>query len=146
MQWDCGANILEIVANKTGYVNYDVDTTNLRLNETYPGPMSTGEYSRFSPKWPIPLTEGKCSAGNGILDIVKKTYANMTATYNYTSPYPMDTKADYNTKATATRRSNSTSTGSAASGTASPNGALTMDNAHATFVIGALVALFSYLL
>lgn len=98
-RWDCGANILEIVANKTGYANVDVDTTNLRLNETYPGPLSNGEYSEYSPGWPVPLTDGECSAGHGILDIVKKTYAGKEATYDYESPYPYDPKSGYNVDA-----------------------------------------------
>ncbi|KAA8644621.1 hypothetical protein EYZ11_008000 [Aspergillus tanneri] len=103
-RWDCGANILEIVANKTGYINYDVDTTHLRLNETYPGPMANGDYAEHSPEWPIPLTEGECSAGHGILDIVKETYKNTKPTYNYTSPFPYDTKSGYNENVTATRK------------------------------------------
>ncbi|KAJ5911580.1 Acid phosphatase [Penicillium subrubescens] len=147
-QWDCGANIFEIVANKTGYVNYDVDITNLRLNETYPGPESAGEISKFSPIWPVPLTDGKCSAGNGILDIVKKTYAGHAATYNYTSPYPWDTKSDYNTKVTITRKtaSNTTSTTSSASSTASKGAAAAITIPGSTAVTGALVAMFAYLL
>ncbi|KAL4779598.1 phosphoesterase family-domain-containing protein [Aspergillus varians] len=104
-RWDCGANILEIVANKTGYVNFDVDTTNLRLNQTYPGPLSNGDLSEFSPVWPIPLTDGECSAGHGILDIVKSTYAGTEPTYNYTSPFPYDFKSGYNVEVKATRPS-----------------------------------------
>lgn len=103
-RWDCGANLLEIVANKTGYLNFDVDTTNLRLNQTYPGPLSNGELSEYSPDWPIPLTDGDCSAGHGILDIVKNTYANNKPTYNYTSPFPYDTKSGYNVDVKATRK------------------------------------------
>ncbi|PYH95036.1 phosphoesterase-domain-containing protein [Aspergillus ellipticus CBS 707.79] len=122
-RWDCGANLLEIVANKTGYVNYNVDTTNLRLNETYPGPLSAGEYSKYSSVWPIPLTNATCSAGHGILDIVKETYANTEPTYNYISPFPYDTKANYNvdvtaTKSNATKSSNSTSSSASASANA----------------------------
>lgn len=96
-RWDCGANILEIVSNKTGYVNYDVDTTNLRVNETYPGPLS-GDHP-----WPVPLTDANCSAGHGILDLVKSTYGKEEPTFNYTSPFPYDAKSDYNTKVTASR-------------------------------------------
>ncbi|KAJ5586951.1 Acid phosphatase [Penicillium hispanicum] len=146
-RWDCGANILQIVANKTGYANYDVDTTHLRLNETYPGPMSTNIYSKFSPIWPVPLTDGKCSAGHGILDIVKKTYANIPATYNYTSPYPWDAKANYNTKVTATRKSNSTATKSGSSGALTATGAAVAATIPgSTIVTSALVALFAYLI
>ncbi|KAG2418275.1 hypothetical protein HFD88_001376 [Aspergillus terreus] len=117
-RWDCGANILELVANKTGYVNYDVDTTHLRLNETYPGPLSTGEYSEYSPEWPIPLTDAECSAGHGILDIVKETYKDTSPTYNYTSPFPYDTKTGYNVDVTATR-SNASTTSSPSPATSS---------------------------
>ncbi|KAL4768889.1 phosphoesterase family-domain-containing protein [Aspergillus nidulans var. acristatus] len=104
-RWDCGANILEIVANKTGYVNYKVDTTNLRLNQTYPGPLSNGDLSEYSPVWPNPLTEGDCSAGHGILDIVKETYTGTQPTYNYTSPFPYDSKSGYNEDVDVTRKS-----------------------------------------
>ncbi|KAJ5110419.1 hypothetical protein N7532_000954 [Penicillium argentinense] len=90
-RWDCGANILRLVAEKTGYVNWDVDTSNLYLNETYPGPLSDGEYSVYEDYWPVPATTGRCSAGHGILDIVKKTYHGRKPTYNYTtSPVPYD--------------------------------------------------------
>ncbi|KAL2848102.1 phosphoesterase family-domain-containing protein [Aspergillus pseudoustus] len=102
-RWDCGANILEIVANKTGYVNSDVDTTHLTLNQTYPGPLSNGQLSQFSPVWPNPVTDADCSAGHGVLDIVKRTYAGTNPTYNYTSPFPYDTKSGYNVGATASR-------------------------------------------
>ncbi|KAJ5819583.1 hypothetical protein N7474_005174 [Penicillium riverlandense] len=87
-RWDCGANILKQVAEKTGYVNWEVDYENVYLNQTYPGPVSDGVYSTYSPKWPIPTTEGRCTAGHGILDIVKKTYHGLKPTYNYTSPVP----------------------------------------------------------
>jgi acid phosphatase len=155
-RWDCGANLFEIVANKTGYVNYDVDITNLRLNETYPGPESAGEYSKYSPTWPVPLTDGKCSAGNGILDIVKKTYSGQAATYNYSSPYPWDAKSDYNTKVTITRKnstnsttsttSSASSTTSSASSTATKGAAAAITVPGSTAVAGALVAMFAYLL
>ncbi|KAI9931838.1 hypothetical protein ASPWEDRAFT_104194 [Aspergillus wentii DTO 134E9] len=125
-RWDCGANILEIVANKTGYINYDVDTTNLHLNETYPGPLSSNTYSKFSPVWPNPLTNATCSAGHGILDIVKKTYAGTTPTYNYTSPFPYDTKSDYNVKVTASKNGSSSSTSSSSSASTTPNAGVSL--------------------
>jgi acid phosphatase len=125
-----------------------VDITNLRLNETYSGPESAGEYSKYSPTWPVPLTDGKCSAGNGILDIVKKTYAGHAATYNYSSPYPWDTKSDYNTKVTITRKNatNTTSTTLSASSTATKGAAAAIAVPGSTVVTGALVAIFAYLL
>lgn len=128
-RWDCGANLLEMVANKTGYVNYDVDKTHLRLNETYPGPLSSGDISEYSPDWPIPLTSGECSAGHGILDIVKETYKGTTATYNYTSPFPYDNKSGYNKDVTATRKK--TTTSSAPSGATSSSAARDSRGSHA---------------
>lgn len=101
-RWDCGANIFSIVANKTGYVNYEVDITNLNLNETYPGPLSENTYSRFFPAWPTPMTSGKCSAGHGILEHVKNTWSG-TPTYNYSSPFPVSEKSNYNVDVQASK-------------------------------------------
>jgi len=95
-RWDCGANLLKLVAEKTGYVNWDVDVSNLFINQTYPGPVSDGTYSAYSPEWPIPATSGSCSAGHGILDVVKKTYHGNNATYNYDSPVPFDRASGIN--------------------------------------------------
>ncbi|KAJ5683404.1 hypothetical protein N7462_006569 [Penicillium macrosclerotiorum] len=90
-RWDCGANLFEIVANKTGYTNWDIDTTNLWLNESMPGPLSLGEYSIYKSRWPVPLsTNNSCSAGHGILPAVLNTYGGLTPTYNYTAPFPYD--------------------------------------------------------
>lgn len=89
-RWDCGANLLDMVAEKTGYVNWEVDISNAYINETYPGPLSDNELSEYSPKWAIPATKGACSAGHGIAEIVKKTYHGLQPTYNYTSPIPYD--------------------------------------------------------
>jgi acid phosphatase len=96
-RWDCGANILSFLAEKTGYVNYEVDTSNLYLNHSYSGPLSANKYSTYSPVWPVPLTSGKCSAGHGILKVVQDTWKNLTATYNYTSPVPYDAVSGTNT-------------------------------------------------
>ncbi|KAI9933504.1 hypothetical protein AWENTII_002431 [Aspergillus wentii] len=95
-RWDCGANLLSFLAEKTGYTNYQVDTSNLQLNHSYPGPLSGNKYSTYLPRWPVPTTKGACSAGHGILDIVKNTYKNLTATYNYTSPIPYDSASGTN--------------------------------------------------
>ncbi|KAF7121842.1 hypothetical protein CNMCM5793_009395 [Aspergillus hiratsukae] len=86
-RWDCGANLLSLVAEKTGYVNWEVDTSNLYLNQSYPGPLST---SAYTPNWPVPLTKGSCTAGHGILKDVEKTYKHLAPTYNYMSPVPYD--------------------------------------------------------
>ena len=95
-RWDCGANLFSWVAEKTGYTNWEVDTDGLYLNETYPGPLSENEYSKYSPNWPVPLTNGTCSGGSDILDIVKKTYDGREATYEYTSPIPFDAASGNN--------------------------------------------------
>ncbi|KAB8269469.1 phosphoesterase family-domain-containing protein [Aspergillus minisclerotigenes] len=123
-RWDCGANIFEIVANKTGYVNSDVETTNLRLNETYPGPEAIGWIGTYSPVWPVPVTDAQCSAGHGVLESVKAAFADSTPTYNYTSPYPWDAKNGYNAEVTATRPTNGTATN-----TISDDGDVTLSNA-----------------
>ncbi|KAJ5528396.1 Acid phosphatase [Penicillium frequentans] len=156
-RWDCGANIFEIVANKTGYINYDVDLTNLYLNHTYNGPLTTGmleEYFGGSSDlkkvagsawtWPVPNTDAKCSAGNGVLEAVKETYSGMSATYNYTSPYPWDEASGYNVNVTATRKtsnstSNSNSSSTNATSTTSGAGRSTRISLGAAF--GSMVAL-----
>lgn len=97
-RWDCGANLFSFLAKKTGYINWEVDTSNAYLNETHPGPLSSGDSSEYTPEWPVPLTdsETKCSAGHGILDTVKETYKGMKPTYNYTTPLPYDAKSGNN--------------------------------------------------
>ncbi|KAJ6032180.1 phosphoesterase-domain-containing protein [Penicillium herquei] len=89
-RWDCGANIIEFVADKVGYTNWDVDNYNLYINESLPGPLSESDYSVYRASWPIPATNETCSAGYGILQAVKDTYSGMTPTYNYTVPFPHD--------------------------------------------------------
>ncbi|OCL13754.1 phosphoesterase-domain-containing protein [Glonium stellatum] len=84
-RWDCGANVLEIVANKTGYDNYVVDTSNLFFNSSYPGPLSD---ARYVLKWPVPNTGAFCAAGKGVLSSVASTWGKSNGTYNYTNPYP----------------------------------------------------------
>jgi acid phosphatase len=69
-RWDCNANVLEIVANKTGYVNAIVNTTNLYFNSSYPGPVSD---ARYIPTWPAPDTTATCAAGS-ILGSVVSTW------------------------------------------------------------------------
>jgi acid phosphatase len=86
-RWDCEANVLALVANKTGYKNANVDVTNLYFNHSYPGPLSDSQYL---PRWPAPDTNAKCAAGLGVLPAVKSAWANTNATYNYTNVYPYD--------------------------------------------------------
>ncbi|EED16668.1 acid phosphatase PHOa [Talaromyces stipitatus ATCC 10500] len=93
-RWDCHANIFQIVSNKTGYTNYKVDTTNLYLNSSFYGPLSTNTYSNYSSVWPVPLTNNdSCAAGHGILPSVKSTWGGKAPTYNYSSPFPFDTQS-----------------------------------------------------
>ncbi|KAJ5774331.1 Phosphoesterase [Penicillium paradoxum] len=150
-RWDCGANIFELVANKTGYINYEVDKTHLTLNQTYPGPMSdgdktTGNTSKFVPEWPIPITDSKekCSGGHGILDIVKKTYGNQTASYD-TKPYPWDAKTHYNEKVTA-KRTNETKTNSTKAATTHKGTGITATVPVPTVMLGVLLAFATFLL
>ncbi|KAJ5929168.1 hypothetical protein N7454_007016 [Penicillium verhagenii] len=151
-RWDCGANIFKLVADKTGYVNYDVEIERLRLNNTYPGPFSDNTYSKFSAEWPNPATEGDCSAGHGILDIVKKNFNGTKPSHNYTFPFPWDEKAEYNVNVTATRKvdgkkvditSSSTSTAVKASGSKGPATVVLPGSASLT---GAFVAALAYFL
>ena len=95
-RWDCGANLFSFLAEKTGYINWEIDTSNLLMNETHPGPLSIGD--RSDSKWPVPLTDPsiRCSAGNGVLDIVMETYSGMIPTFNYTTPLPYDPRSGNN--------------------------------------------------
>lgn len=109
--------------------------------------MADGEYAKFSPEWPVPLTSGNCSAGHGILDAVKKTYAGKAATYNYTSPYPWNEKVGYNDKVTASKSSNSTSASSSPSASSTKkNTAPVVSVSSSLALTGALVSLASYFL
>jgi acid phosphatase len=115
-RWDCNANILQIVANKTGYANKIVDTKGLFMNASYPGPLSDDKYI---PTWPNPETSGKCASGMGVLGAVANTYKGTTPTYNYTNPFPYSEAAGINSGVTVT---NGTS-GSPGSSTATTSSA-----------------------
>lgn len=95
-RWDCGANLLNLVAEKTGYTNWKVDTDNLYLNESYPGPLANGDYAKYSPKWAIPQTQGSCSGGNSVLDAVQQLYSGQEPTHDYSSPVPYDAESGSN--------------------------------------------------
>lgn len=92
-RWDCGANVLQLVANKTGYVNSVVNTTNLYFNSSYPGPMSD---TKFQPIWPVPDTSSTCASGMGVLGSIASTWGNSSGTYNYTNIYPYDAASGNN--------------------------------------------------
>ena len=83
-RWDCNANVLALVANKTGYTNAVVNTTNLYFNSSYPGPLSD---TKYIPVWPVP-TNGKCAAGS-ILSSVVSTWGSAGGTRNYTNVFPV---------------------------------------------------------
>ncbi|KAJ5767152.1 acid phosphatase PHOa [Penicillium nucicola] len=102
-RWDCGANIFGPVADKVNYTNWKVDTTNLYLNESLPGPLEALGYSKFRSTWPVPSTNESCSANNGILQSVIDTYKGREPTYNYTAPFAYDTSANLNLGVTYSR-------------------------------------------
>jgi acid phosphatase len=129
-RWDCNANVFQIVANKTGYVNYEVDTKNLFFNASYPGPLSD---DKFIPIWPAPDTTAKCAAGKGVLQAVVGTWSQTTPTYNYSSPYPYDAANGINAAGSATRPSaNSTSSGSSSSASASGSSTVSATSSSAS--------------
>ncbi|KAJ5152716.1 Phosphate-repressible acid phosphatase [Penicillium canariense] len=101
-RWDCGANLLNLVAEKTGYVNWEVDLKTIAEND-YLNQTSPARCLMFSSEWPIPTVHERCSAGHGILDIVKKTYHGLKPTYNYLSPIPYSAAAGINTGVEYTR-------------------------------------------
>jgi acid phosphatase len=131
-RWDCNANVFQLVANKTGYVNYDVDTTHLFFNASYPGPLSD---TKYIPTWPVPDTSAKCAAGKGVLQAVVDTYSTSTPTYNYSSPYPYDAANGVNTAGSATRpgSSSASSSGSpSATATSASGGSSTASSASSS--------------
>lgn len=85
-RWDCNANVLALVANKTGHTNTVVNTTNLYFNTSYPGPLSD---KQFLLSWPVPATNAKCLAGS-ILGSVVTTWGKSDGSFNYTNVYPYD--------------------------------------------------------
>ncbi|KAL2015029.1 hypothetical protein VTK56DRAFT_6443 [Thermocarpiscus australiensis] len=91
-RWDCGANVLALVANQTGYRNADVSLpSSVTFNASYPGPVSD---ARYTPGWwPAPNTLAKCASGKGVLASVVDTWGKQSGTYNYTNVYPYDAVA-----------------------------------------------------
>lgn len=142
-RWDCGANVLEIVANKTGYVNSVVNTTNLYFNSSYPGPVSD---AKFVPVWPIPDTLSQCASGKGVLSSIVKTWGDSNGTYNYTNVYNYDAAGGNNVGGTPVQAAfvtasssssvapSSTATGAGPSGTGTSTGASTSPTSSAGFV------------
>ncbi|KAJ5747729.1 acid phosphatase PHOa [Penicillium nucicola] len=157
-RWDCGANLFNFVADAVNYTNWDIDNTNLYINESLPGPLSVSELSKYRASWPIPTTNDTCSSGNGILQSVIDTYKGQTPTYNYTAPFPYDTLSELDLNIPYTRDgktyvsgvnstdvvgvdTNSTSTGSSAATTTTANsGASTMAIPVGVAIMAALSA------
>jgi acid phosphatase len=136
-RWDCGANILALVANKTGYHNAAVPHLDrLAFNASYPGPVSD---AAFTPGWwPAPNTQARCSSGNGVLQAVADTWgSNQAGTYDYTNVYPYDavsgiaTGADLVTDANDAGSSGGSGTGSSGTGTSSSPSPSSSHNAAA---------------
>lgn len=155
-RWDCGANIFQIVANKTGYTNYKVDTSNLFLNSSFAGPLSTVAYSNLSSTWAAPVTSDseKCSAGFGVLPAVKNVWGKLAPTYNYSTPFPFDTSVGkgmnvsysrngttwitgFNDTTPLSRASTNSSSGSGSSSTSSSSAAALKSTGAATTMTSA---------
>lgn len=115
-RWDCNANVLALVANKTGYSNQKVDITSLFFNSSYPGPLSDAEYI---PVWPVP-TNGKCAAGS-ILSSVVSTWGTAGGSRNYTNVYPYDAASNNNVASSPSSSASGGSTGTPTSTSSSPS-------------------------
>ncbi|CAM6003985.1 unnamed protein product, partial [Sphagnum balticum] len=131
-RWDCNANVLEVVANKTGYVNAIVNTTNLYFNSSYPGPVSDALYI---PIWPAPDTTATCAAGS-ILGSVVSTWGKSSGTYNYTNVYPYDALVDNNVGGTATYPASSVTPSKTASSTATGTGSSASTSSSSAAMVG----------
>jgi acid phosphatase len=137
-RWDCSANVFQVVANKTNYTNYEVDTTHLFLNSSYPGPLSEKKYI---PDWPIPDVSAKCASGMGVLNSVKTTYTGKKPTFNYSgSPFPYDDQSGVNVGVSFKPQSSTTS--AAPSATSSKGAALPTADVPGSLlaVLGGVVA------
>jgi acid phosphatase len=143
-RWDCGANVLEVVANKTNYDNYVVNTSNLFFNTSYPGPLSDAEYI---PVWPIPDTNAKCASGQGVLGSIVSTWGKSDGTYNYSNVYPYDNASGNDVGGSAsletptpTNSASSTRTGSSTAGAASAtkSSAASLNGVNFAAVMGAV--------
>jgi acid phosphatase len=152
-RWDCGANVLQLVANKTSYQNSVVNTTNLYFNTSYPGALSD---TKFLPAWPVPDTDSKCASSQGVLSSIVSTWGNSSGTYNYTNVYPYDTASGNNvggspvpaafvssSSSSSTPSGTGSSTGSGTSASASPTGSssdLVKVNVMVVLSVSAVVA------
>jgi acid phosphatase len=120
-RWDCDANVLAFVANKTGYKNSNISLDGLYFNTSYPGPLSDKAYT--AGWWPTPDTQAKCAAGLGVLPSIVSTWGNSTGSYNYTNVYPYDAASGSNVKGTPTVGSADSSGSSSGTGSSSSSSA-----------------------
>lgn len=132
-RWDCEANVFAVVANKTGYVNVNVNTQNLYFNMSYPGPVSDNLYIDA---WPVPNTSAMCASGMGVLESVKKTWGSLTETYNYTNVYPYDSSSNTNNGGTPTVGGGITNTSSSPAASSS-KGAASGNTVNSALVLAA---------
>lgn len=147
-RWDCEANVLQTVANKTGYNNAVVNMTGLYFNSSYPGPVSD---ALFSPIWPIPDTSAKCASGKGVLSSIVSTWGQSNGTYNYTNVYPYDAAANINVGVavggtpTSTSSASKTSTSSSSTASSSKSAGLRLDGTGSVLV-GLFAGLTAFLI
>ena len=147
-RWDCNANVLALVANKTGYANQKVDTTNLYFNASYPGPLSDAKYI---PVWPVPATNAKCAAGS-ILGSVVSTWGTTGGSRNYSNVYPYDAASNNNVvpspspSSTGTSSTTGTATGSSPSATTSKPSAANLNMEFSWVVLLGLIGIVSIIM
>ena len=150
-RWDCNANVLQTVANKTGFANQVVDLTNLYFNASYPGPLSD---ALFDPVWPVPVTSASCAAGKGVLGSVVSAWGKVNGSTNYTNVYPYDAAAKNNVgaglggSATPTTSSGATgaSTSSSSTASSSKSAGMRVESGAASAVVGLLAGLAAFLI
>lgn len=146
-RWDCNANVLQTVANNTGYKNQVVDMTGLYFNASYPGPLSDALYN---PVWSVPDTSAKCASGMGVLSSIVSTWGQSNGTANYSNVYPYDAADNNNVGVglgtpTSTSSASGTSTSSSSTASSSKSAGLRLEGAG-TAVVGLLAGLAAFLI
>lgn len=147
-RWDCEANVLATVANKTGYKNQVVDMTGLYFNSSYPGPVSD---ALFLPIWSTPDTSAKCANGMGVLSSIVSTWGQSNGTLNYTNVYPYDLPAHNNVgvavsgTSTSTSSASGTSTSSSSTASSTKSAGLRLDGTVSAFM-GLFAGLVAFLI
>ena len=85
-RWDCAANVLALVANKTGHANAEINSDALYFNQSYGGPLS--KKHRTSGWWPAPNATASCVSGRGVLASVREVWGTGNGSYQFDSQYP----------------------------------------------------------